>query len=173
VRVNFGGGLPRSFYAKSLEFTPTSLITSSTVDALFEFLSTGYKNGVGLLVSFHIGGGAVNDVAVDATAYPHRDALFWIQFAAAERGGMSGDTKDFVHGINKIITSGTPDIEFGAYSRHVDPELPNALQAYWGVLPRLEKIKMSIDPNDIFHNPQSVSPARGDDRGHGKNKEEL
>lgn len=32
-------------------------------------------------------------------------------------------------------------------------------QEYWGTnLPRLENIKAAIDPGDVFHNPQSVSP---------------
>ena len=33
-------------------------------------------------------------------------------------------------------------------------------QQYWeSNLPRLEQIKKAIDPNDVFHNPQSVPPA--------------
>ena len=40
------------------------------------------------------------------------------------------------------------------------PRLDNAQAQYWGSnLPRLEQIKKAIDPNDIFHNPQSVRPA--------------
>ena len=40
------------------------------------------------------------------------------------------------------------------------PRLDNAQAQYWGPnLPRLEEIKKAIDPNDVFHNPQSVQRA--------------
>lgn len=31
---------------------------------------------------------------------------------------------------------------------------------YWSSnLPRLERVKTTVDPDDVFHNPQSVRPA--------------
>lgn len=49
--------------------------------------------------------------------------------------------------------------DLGSYPGYVDPELPNGPQQYWRTnLPRLEQIKAVIDPGDVFHNPQSVSP---------------
>ncbi|KKY24992.1 putative glucooligosaccharide oxidase [Phaeomoniella chlamydospora] len=162
VRRNFGGGTPRSFYAKSLDFATEKLIPSHVIDQLFEFLANAYKGPRMVFVSFHLGGGAINDVFANATAYPHRCALFWMQFAAAERGPVSAATKNVVDGINSIVTHGMAGVRFGAYSGHIDPELPNALEAYWGVnLPRLRHIKRSIDPRDLFHNPQSISATPG------------
>jgi hypothetical protein len=71
-----------------------------------------------------------------------------------------------------------PNVDFGAYAGYVEyvsflglpislvlrcfdsPTLPDAQEKYWGTnLPRLEQIKKAVDPNDVFHNPQSVRPA--------------
>jgi len=49
---------------------------------------------------------------------------------------------------------------FGSYAGYVDPELVDGQKQYWrGNLPRLEQIKLNVDPTDIFSNPQSVRPA--------------
>lgn len=43
---------------------------------------------------------------------------------------------------------------------HISPQLSNGQHAYWGEnLPRLEALKKAMDPNDVFHNPQSVKRA--------------
>lgn len=74
---------------------------------------------------------------------------------------VSDTTKNFLRGINDLLKNGTPGGDkFGAYAGYVDPELENPQAAYWRTnLPRLEQIKAVVDPNDVFHNPQSVRPA--------------
>ncbi|KAF8521773.1 hypothetical protein BU17DRAFT_87677 [Hysterangium stoloniferum] len=53
-------------------------------------------------------------------------------------GQVSQTTVNFLDGINKVI---------------------NGPLAYWGSnLPLLQQIKATIDPTDVFHNPQSVRP---------------
>jgi hypothetical protein len=102
-----------------------------------------------------------NDIAQNATAYTHRDALFYLQSYAIGVGKVPESTKEFLRGVNELLIKGTPGgDEFGAYAGYVDPELPDGPLAYWRTnLPRLEQIKSVIDPNDVFHNPQSVEPA--------------
>ena len=157
--LELGGGIPNAFYAKSLDFTPKTLIPSSTVDKLFEYLDTADKGTPLWFILFDLEGGAVNDVPVNATAYAHRDALYWMQAYAVGLPRVSQTTRDFVNGIVNTITTGMPGARFGAYPGYVDRALANAQQAYWGPnLPRLERIKVEIDPNDVFHNPQSVRP---------------
>jgi len=104
----------------------------------------------------------VTDVAMDATAYAHRDALFYLQTYAVDVGGLTDTTRNFVRGINNVISTAMPnDAALGTYAGYVDPELVNPQQSYWrSNLPRLQMIKRFVDPSDLFHNPQSVRPAR-------------
>lgn len=160
VALEIAGGIPSAFYSKSLAFRPSDIIPSSGVDSLFEFLDTADKGTALWFAIFDLEGGAINDVPMDATAYAHRDALFYLQTYAVDIGRVSTTTRNFVNGINQVIANALPNVQFGAYAGYVDPELPNGQQAYWGSnLPRLEQIKRAIDPNDVFHNPQSVQPA--------------
>lgn len=50
--------------------------------------------------------------------------------------------------------------ELGAYAGYVDRALgAEGPKKYWeGNLERLMKIKGEVDPEDVFHNPQSVRP---------------
>jgi hypothetical protein len=158
IRVNFGGGASRSFYAKTLNFKQAQLIPDDVADKLFQNLNTAYSSGAMMVISFHPAGGKVNEIDPDATAYPHRDTLFWMQFAAVKPGGVDADTRNLVHGIDKLLVEGMPRARFGAYLGHVDPDLTNPSEAYWGInVPKLERLKAKYDADDVFHHPQSVS----------------
>jgi len=158
IRVNYGGGASRSFYAKSLNFKRFQLVPEDVAERIFQNLAIAYASGAMMVISFHPAGGRVNDVDPDATAYPHRDTLFWMQFAAVRPGGLDVSTRDLVHGIDRILLKGMPQARFGAYLGHVDPDLANPSEAYWGInLPQLKRLKAKFDFQDIFHHPQSVS----------------
>ena len=152
------GGVPTWFYAKSLSFTPTSLIPSSGIDALFHYLDTANKGTPTWFIIFDLAGGAVNDPPMNATSYAHRDALFWLQsYAMNLVGPISETTINFLDGVDRVIGSSLPDNDLGAYPGYVDLYLQNPQKEYWGVnLAQLQEIKVRIDPGDVFHNPQSV-----------------
>lgn len=60
---------------------------------------------------------------------------------------MTDTSRNFVRGINKVITDGMQGHQMGAYAGYVDPELPNAQVEYWGNnYPRLQRIKKAVDP---------------------------
>jgi len=160
VGLRFGGGIQSYFDAKSLTFNGCDLIPDKVVDELFAYLENTKKGTLIWLVIFDLAGGKVNDVPQDATAYAHRDALFYMQSYAIGVGSVSKKTKAFLKGVKTVLKDGTPGgDEFGAYAGYVDPELENPQQDYWRTnLPRLEQIKSVVDPNDVFHNPQSVRP---------------
>lgn len=84
-----------------------------------------------------------------------------MQSYAVGIGKVLESTKNFLRGVNNLLINGTPGgSEFGAYAGYVDPELLDGPAAYWRTnLPRLEQIKAVVDPDDVFHNPQSVAPA--------------
>jgi hypothetical protein len=159
-----GGGIPAAFYSKSASFSRERLIPASGVHELFHYLDTASPDGIWVLL-FDLEGGAVNDVPLNATSYAHRDTLFWLQSYVIGIGRVSSTSVGFLDGINDVIAASLPGktetmTSFGAYPGVVDPLLPNAQLAYWGSnLERLEAIKEVVDPDDVFHNPQSVRPA--------------
>lgn len=158
-----GTGLPTPIFCKSLAFKNDTLIPDHVIDKLFTYCDNVEKGTPLWFAYFDLGGGAVNDVPMGATAYAHRDALFYMQSYAIglDFGHVSPKTKNFIRGIADIITRGMPSVDFGVYAGYVDPELENAQRKYWGSnLERLEEIKQAVDPEDLFHNPQSVRPAR-------------
>lgn len=161
VALRLGGGVPAPLYAKTLTFNGADLIPDKVIDKVFAYLDNVDKGTLVWFVIFDLAGGAVNDVAQDATSYAHRDALFYLQSYAVGLRNVSKRTKNFLAGINTTITDGMLGGEdFGAYAGYVDPELVNGPEEYWRTnLPRLEQIKAVVDPGDVFHNPQSVSPA--------------
>jgi hypothetical protein len=158
IGLRLGGGIPAPLYSKTLTFNGANLIPDDAIDKVFHYLDKVEKGTLVWFVIFDLAGGAVNDIAQDATAYAHRDALFYLQSYAIGLGSVSQKTKAFLTGINTTIKDGMPGSEdFGAYAGYVDPEIPNGPREYWRTnLPRLEKIKASVDPRDVFHNPQSV-----------------
>ena len=155
------GGLRSAFYSKSLCFTPFDLIPSSGIDSLFRYLDTAEKGTTLWFLILDLAGGATNDIPMDATAYAHRDVLYFSQSYAVNIGHVSDTTRKFLYGINDVIVAAVPTVAAnGAYAGYVDPKLLNGQCAYWrSNLPRLERIKSIVDPNDVFHNPQSVRPA--------------
>jgi FAD/FMN-containing dehydrogenase len=157
------GGIPSNFYAKSLAYTKDDVIPDQAIDDMFEHIDKADKGNALWFIIWDLEGGAINDVAPNATAYGHRNALFYHQAYAVNLLGKIGDkTRNFLTGVNKVITDALPDHDEGAYAGYVDPALgKNSANLYWGGnVERLENIKAAIDPDDVFSNPQSIKPAK-------------
>ncbi|KAF2131477.1 Glucooligosaccharide oxidase [Dothidotthia symphoricarpi CBS 119687] len=162
VALDIVGGIQSNFYAKSLAYTEDDIIPDDGVDKLFQYIDKADKGGAVWFVIWDLEGGATNDVAPDATAYGHRDALFYHQvYAVNPFGNVNAKTKDFLAGVNNVIADALPNNDKGAYAGYVDPALgENSASLYWGGnVEKLRRIKKDIDPLDIFHNPQSIRPA--------------
>lgn len=156
------GAVPLHFYEKSLSFETGHLPSNETVHELFHYLDTADKGTLTWFTVISIAGGATNDVPVHASAYAQRNVLFYVEsFGVNLLGRVSQTTINFLDGINKLVAKKLPGADRNVYPGFVDPFLPNPQEAYWGPnLPKLEQIKAAVDPNDVFHNPQSVRPAR-------------
>ena len=155
----FGGGLSAPFYSTSLAFRNDTLMTNSTITQLFDYIDRADKGSLIWAVIFDLEGGAINDVPPRATAYGHRDALYYIQTYIVGLPKVSQKSKAFLTGINDIIEAAMPGADLGAYAGYVDPALTDAQEQYWNVNhPRLQQVKRIYDPDDVFHNPQSVRP---------------
>ncbi|KAJ5710986.1 FAD linked oxidase N-terminal [Penicillium malachiteum] len=158
VLLKLTGGVPSNFYAKSAAWTPQDLMSDESIDQFFEYVETANKGTLVWLLVFDFEGGFTNQVDVGATAYPHRNVLIWLQtYAINLLGRITPTIIKFLDELNQLANADSP---YEAYPGYVDPLLENGPQAYWGSnLPRLERIKAEIDPNNVFRNPQSPQPA--------------
>ncbi len=103
-------------------------------------------------------GGAINRVAADASAFVHRNALFSAQYTANWNASAPGSIIAANYSwLNSTWQAMRPYVNGAAYQNYIDPQLDNWQQAYYGAnLPRLQQIKASYDPGDLFHFAQSI-----------------
>jgi FAD/FMN-containing dehydrogenase len=158
--LEIGGGIPNAFYAKSLVFTADNLVPDSGIDALFQYLDRADKGTLLWFGIFDFQGGHTNTIPQDATAFGHRDALvYWQGYVSTILPPLSQKSISFMENATAILANSVPgSLNNGAYPGYVDPELGQSGQvAYWDSnYPRLQQVKKVLDPNDMFHNPQSV-----------------
>jgi FAD/FMN-containing dehydrogenase len=109
------------------------------------------------LVGFFPLGGAIAAVDPAVTAFPHRRALFDLQYQAywwddaAEPASLSW-VRDLRAAMAPYMT--------GAYVNYIDADLPDWGTAYYGTnLERLVQTKAQYDPDSIFDGPQSIPSA--------------
>jgi hypothetical protein len=112
-------------------------------------------NGVGSYIFDHMGG-ALGRVASDATAFPHRDALFSVEYASADVTGHPYDP-GWANGMRAAMSAWSTG---GAYVNYLDPLLANWQSAYYGAnYARLQQVKKAVDPNRVLSMPQGIVPA--------------
>jgi FAD/FMN-containing dehydrogenase len=112
-------------------------------------------NGVGSYIFDHMGG-ALGRVAPDATAFPHRDALFSLEYAASRIDGYAYDAS----WPNAMRTAMSAWSTGGAYVNYLDPLLADWEQAYYGAnYARLQQVKKAYDPDRVLRMAQGVVPA--------------
>ena len=106
-------------------------------------------------------GGAINDTAPDATAFPHRGMLYVSQYQSRWLPGAEPATIAANIAWTRAMYNSVAAYRSGAsYVNYTDPDLPDWPRAYYGAnLPRLQQIKRKYDPNNLFRFPQSIPPA--------------
>lgn len=108
----------------------------------------GSRNPDGAGIALFGLGGRVNEVAPDATAFVHRDALF---IFAAETTWADNDSP--ADGA-AIFAAGRPN---RAYQNFPDPDLADWRDAYYGGnYRRLVAVKHAYDPTAFFSYLQAV-----------------
>ncbi|KKY31226.1 putative berberine bridge enzyme [Diaporthe ampelina] len=152
-----------NFYAKSLGFRQEDVLSKENATDLFEYAQGVDKGTLLWFIIFDATGGAVADVPLNATAYAHRDKYMFYQSYAVDLLSLSNTTWTFLNDFHEELVGKLPDntMTRGTYPGYVDLNISGIPQEqYWeGNLPTLEGIKSKWDPNDVFHNPQSVRPA--------------
>ncbi|GER90353.1 hypothetical protein KDW_45150 [Dictyobacter vulcani] len=103
-------------------------------------------------------GGAINRVAPDTTAFVHRNMLFSIQYNANwDIGSSDAIISQNRSWLNTTWQAMRPYASGAAYQNYIDPTLSNWQQAYYGSnLARLQQVKATYDPKNLFRFKQSI-----------------
>lgn len=106
-------------------------------------------------LNFEALGGAMADIAPDATAFPHRDARYIVH--ATKTVLDEGTRSSSLQALQSVIASLEPHATGGIYVNYPESDLENWQTAYWGEnLQRLQAIKRQFDPTNLFHHAQSI-----------------
>jgi hypothetical protein len=80
-----------------------------------------------------------------------------------DRGFFPADGFSCMQNFVGNITAGMAQSDWGQYVNYPDPKLTQdqAQSKYWGQhLAKLQAVKAAVDPNDVFHYPQGIVPAK-------------
>ncbi|KAI8627322.1 Glucooligosaccharide oxidase [Xylariaceae sp. FL1651] len=147
-----------AFTARSLAFRADETLSEDAITKMMDYLDDTDHGTLLWFLIFDATGGAISDIPMNATAYSHRDKIMFCQGYGIGIPTLTQTTKDFMNGIIDTIQNSSSQT-LTTYPGYVDPSLANPQQSYWGPnLNTLGTIKSSYDPNDLFHNPQSVRP---------------
>jgi FAD/FMN-containing dehydrogenase len=150
-----GGSLTRE------SFSATSHIAYHPLDAAgiqtLVAQATAAKGVAGIKeggISMDALGGQVGALSSDATAFPHRSALFSVQYTATFPDGTNPAPLDtYVRGFRAAMV---PEWGDGAYVNYADASLADPATSYFaGNASRLASIRKRYDPTGFFTQPQS------------------
>jgi len=156
---NPAGVLTRSPFAAKSDWLgsplPTAGITA-LMDAIDNRASSSVLAGGGIVLD--AAGGAINEVAADATAFVHRNALASLQYSGGWGiGAPQSEISANLAWLQSAWQGMRPYVNGQAYQNYIDPTLPDWQQAYYGTnLARLSQIKSTYDPHDLFKFAQSI-----------------
>jgi FAD/FMN-containing dehydrogenase len=140
-------------YWKSHDLTKLS-------DAAIDILLSAIRTLPGPECEVFLGllGGAVDRVATDATAFPHRDTHFVMNVHT--RWQDAGADQKFVGWARSLFDNMKPHAAGTAYVNFMpDDERGRVEAAYGGNYKRLASIKKRYDPQNLFRMNQNVTPA--------------
>ncbi|WP_394833022.1 FAD-dependent oxidoreductase [Pendulispora rubella] len=99
-------------------------------------------------------GGAVQNLAPHATAFPHRQALATVQ---VYRGATAENRAESEQAVAHVQSALVDAVGFGAYVNYIDPRMADWGQAYYGAnLARLQQVAKVYDADKFFDFPQSI-----------------
>ena len=152
---------PRSYNPSEPRKVISTFQTAPTPAANWRILLDRLKDDPAWPVSVNLDlmGGAIDDVAPDATGFPHRGvATMTAQFDVVldpdqPRAPQVTRLADLAQLVADQAAEGR------AYLNYADRDLTDYANAYWGQnLERLQRIKAEYDPLNLFRGPQSIPP---------------
>jgi FAD/FMN-containing dehydrogenase len=146
-------------FAVRTRTTPAPLATEglqTMVAAVEKWPGSGNPDGAG--AALFTWGGAINDVPVTATAFPHRDVLFLLSMDTSwlpdEPVQVVRDNLDWLNGLYQDMGEFASD---GSYLNFTDPDLDDWRTAYYGPnAARLAEVKRRWDPDRVFAFSQAI-----------------
>lgn len=126
-------------------------------DQVAQFMDSVQQNPSGYTIpNFECWGGAVSDIADDATAFAHRKAQFVVH---VQSNVNNEDARaEFVKASEEMRSIFATGATGGTYVNYPDLKLKNWAQSYWGEnLPRLLAIKQRWDPTNVFDHAHSLA----------------
>jgi FAD/FMN-containing dehydrogenase len=140
-------------YWKSHDF---ARISDAAVEAIVEYAGKLPTPECEIFVA-HLGG-AVNRVARNATAYPHRDAEFVLNVHT--RWHEAAQDAECVQWARDFFNETAPHATGGVYVNFMpDDEADRTMGAYGANYDRLAAIKAKYDPSNMFRLNQNIRPA--------------
>ena len=153
VKAFAGSASPRQSWKNKSSFGSDPLNSKTITDAVD--LLEAAPHSVTCVLSFDTFGGAANDVAPDRTAFPHRGMSYLLQ--CQTYWGLpdaAGPAFDWVRNAFAILD---PHTAQRSYRNYADLDLKDWQRRYFADnYPRLQTIKRSLDPHDVFRHPQSI-----------------
>jgi FAD/FMN-containing dehydrogenase len=154
--VNYfsGGWAQASTYSKCKSDYVMSPLSDDGIATLIDGLRRLPANAIVPICDAY--GGAVADIAPDATAFARRTGtLYCIQYYSS--WAAATDTPTHLARMKDLYASMRPYVSGAAYVNYCDLELPDWSDAYWGAnLARLKQVKSAFDPDNVFRHAQSV-----------------
>jgi FAD/FMN-containing dehydrogenase len=138
-------------------------LPSQSVSAMISALSSLPTTlpGAGAGIVFDGYGGVINQVGAGDTAFVHRNAVACAQYSITfpSASPSASATSTAAAWLDGVQTAFAP-VTQGSYQNYIDPTLADWQQAYYGAnLPRLQQVKRTYDPDNVFHFAQSITPA--------------
>ncbi|MCB0896619.1 MAG: FAD-binding oxidoreductase [Nocardioidaceae bacterium] len=147
-----GGDLQREAFAATSHVAYDPLDAggiTDLVDQVQDAQSSGLKEAG---ISIDALGGRVRDVAPDATAFVHRQALATVQYTATFPPGDAQAADAYVRGFRAAMTPHWGD---HAYVNYADATISDYRAAYFGAnADRLAQARTAYDPDGFFTQPQ-------------------
>ncbi|EMA44949.1 FAD-binding oxidoreductase [Halococcus saccharolyticus] len=138
-------------YWKSHNFVE---ITDGMIETFVEYTES-MPTALGEIAVAHLGG-AINDVPVEATAYPHRDAEFLMNLHTRwEDPEMDEECIAWAHECHDAMA---PHATGGVYVNFVPEDVGEERAAYRENYDRLAELKNEYDPENLFSMNQNIEP---------------
>jgi hypothetical protein len=147
VGTEAGGTLERASFRAKSDYVTSPLPVAARQALVSAVDQKQGQPGSGAIL-FDSYGGAIGQVAPDATAFVHRNELCCIQYLAYD------STQTW---LTQTHARMRPYVSGMAYQNYIDPELTNWRQAYYGSnYARLVDVQHSVDPDHRFTFPQAI-----------------
>jgi FAD/FMN-containing dehydrogenase len=148
-----GGQLPRARFAAKSDYVAQPLSSAGRAAFIGAIEARRGQSGSGSLL-LDAYGGAINDVAADATAFVHRNVMFGIQELAYFGSGGQQQALNWLQSTHDGLR---PYTTGAGYQNYIDPALNNWQNAYYGAnYARLVEVKRRYDPDGVFEFAQAI-----------------